>query len=311
MTCSILHFTPSCYIARAGVGAALSWLQQLHSTVICGLVISFRASGRAVVSLSLYLCKKYDDFEHSLSPREPFMSGFEAQRKMRRTCPTRYAWYRRAPHPSSTDVRRRLPACTSVRKWNVQYVIDGCCCACVRHLVVPRWRLSLRRSTIHVFALSLTDEIMTCVSGVNSGLSPNAYTLHPKTDHRCSPCSAPALLLYPTGRSAAFVVRPPLAAGSHRVTSQRMVTSLSRTSLPGDAGARDPWTCLAPGGKVGKQKVSLDRAVTSITKPKPEQQPEQKASHLRCAVLTTYCCGAHINLNAVASSATSSAVECQ
>ncbi|CAM9813791.1 unnamed protein product [Discosporangium mesarthrocarpum] len=79
----------------------------------------------------------------------------------------------------------------------------------------------------------------------------------------------------------AFVIRAPLG-GSLRTgpTSSR----LSMNSMGRPVGRGPPagvWECLAPGGKVGRQKVSLDRGVVSIAQPKQQsgQQSEQKAKN--------------------------------
>lgn len=90
------------------------------------------------------------------------------------------------------------------------------------------------------------------------------------------PGSNNASLLY-TG-STAFVVRAPnVAAASSRWWSATPRLS-SSSRLYSTTPARAPWTCLAPGGKVGRQKVSLERAVTSIAAPKPQEKQEQEVS---------------------------------
>lgn len=78
--------------------------------------------------------------------------------------------------------------------------------------------------------------------------------------------------------NTAFVLRAPLGDRHGAAAAPRsLLTALSASSLTRSGRShRTPWTCLAPGGKVGRQKVSLDRAVTSITTPKPEQKQEKE-----------------------------------
>lgn len=79
--------------------------------------------------------------------------------------------------------------------------------------------------------------------------------------------------------AAAAAVRKPAAAAATAATSPLFATAPAAVAEAGSSVApRTPWTCLAPGGKVGRAKVSLDRAVTSVAAPKSETVQETKVT---------------------------------
>ncbi|CAM9263950.1 unnamed protein product [Ectocarpus sp. 6 AP-2014] len=78
----------------------------------------------------------------------------------------------------------------------------------------------------------------------------------------------------PNNGAAASAVRRPATAACPLYAARS-------TAAAGSDGVaapppRTPWTCLAPGGKVGRAKVSLERAVTSVAAPKSESAQETK-----------------------------------